>query len=196
MLPMKTFAQKILLSSVLGFSVFLSAGALQAETAYVSDTLRVGLRPAPDSHVAPTGVIKTGMRLQVLENREGYVKVKTEEGVEGWVRDTYVISAPPAMIQLQGLQQRHNDLEGKFKKLDQDNQVLQEANRVLNQRLDQLSAERAKWQLSEARAALTEDEAGWVWWLLGFLLISGAGFYSGFSWYRYSVMKRLGGLRI
>ena len=193
---MKTFAQKKLLSSLLGLTILLSAGALQAETAYVSDTLRVGVRPAPDSHTAPTGVIKTGMRLQVLDSRDGYVRIKTEEGLEGWVRDTYVVKAPPAMIQLQTLQQGHNDLQGRFKKLEQDNQVLQQANLVLNQRLDQLSAERAKWQLSQARAALTENETSWIWWLLGFLLISGAGFYSGISWYRLSTMKRLGGLRI
>lgn len=193
---MKTDVQKILFSSLLGLSMFLTAGALQAETAYVSDTLRVGVRPAPDSHTAPTGVIKTGMRLQILDTSDDYVRIKTEEGLEGWVRDTYVVKTPPAMIRIQGLQHQHNELESKFKKLEEDNQILQEANRVLNQRLDQLSAERAKWQLSQARAALTENEASWVWWLLGFLLISGAGFYSGISWYRQSVMKRLGGLRI
>ena len=100
------------------------------------------------------------------------------------------------MVKLEALQQRQNKLQNEVKALRDDNQVLQEANRVLNQRLDQLSAERAKWQLSEARAALADQDTSWLWWLLGILMIAGAGFYSGISWYRQSVMKRLGGLRI
>lgn len=193
---MKTFLREKLLSTLLGATIFVSTGAVLAETAYVSDTLRVGVRPAPDSHAAPIGVIKTGMRLELLESTNDYVRVKTENDLEGWVRDTYVVNSPPAMIKLQALQQRHSKLQSKLKTLEENSQVLQEANRVLNQRLDQLSAERAKWQLSQARAALTDNEISWLWWLLGILMIVGAGFYSGISWYRQSVMKRLGGLRI
>lgn len=181
---------------MLGATIFVSAGAVLAETAYVSDTLRVGVRPAPDGHAAPTGVIKTGMRLKVLERRNDYVRVETEEGLEGWVKDTYIVKKPPAMITLQALQQRQGTLEGKLKTFEENKQVLQEANRALNERLDQLSAEREQWQLTQARATLGNKETSWFWWLLGVLMIAGAGFYSGVTWYRQSVMKRLGGLRV
>jgi SH3 domain protein len=193
---MKTSFRKKLLATLLGTTIFISAGTVIAETGYVSDTLRVGVRPAPDSHAAPTGVIKTGMRLKVLESRNGYVRVKTEEGLEGWVKDTYIVKEPPAMITLLALQQQHGTLESKLKILEENNQVLQEANRVLNQRLDQLSAERAQWQIAQARATLSNKEISWFWWLLGILVIAGAGFYSGITWYRQSVTKRLGGLRV
>jgi uncharacterized protein YgiM (DUF1202 family) len=193
---MKTSLRKKVISTLLGATIFVSAGTVLAETAYVSDTLRVGVRPSPDSHAAPTGVIKTGMRLEVLESSNGYVRIKTDDDLEGWVKDTYIVNNPPAIITLQALQQRQGTLEGKLKTLEENNQVLQEANRVLNQRLDQLSAERAQWQLTQARATLANKEASWFWWLIGILMIAGAGFYSGISWYRQSVMKRLGGLRV
>ena len=193
---MKILHRTKLIAIFLGATLFVSAGTVLAETGYVSDTLRVGLRPAPDSHAAPIGVIKTGMRLEVLESSNGYVRVKTEDELEGWVRDTYIVNNPPAMITLKALQQTQGTLEGKLKTLQENNQVLQEANRVLNQRLDQLSAERAQWQLSQARATLSNKETSWLWWLIGVLMIAGAGFYSGISWYRHTVMKRLGGLRV
>ena len=193
---MKTALRKNLICALLGATLFVSAGAVLAETAYVTDTLRVGVRPTPDSHATPTGVIKTGMRLQLLESSNGYVRIKTEDDLEGWVKDSYIVTTPPAMITLQKLQQQQGALEGKLKTLDENNQVLQEANRVLNQRLDQLSTERAQWQLSQARATLADKDVSWFWWMLGFLMIAGAGFYSGITWYRQSVMKRLGGLRV
>ena len=193
---MKTALRKNLICALLGATLFVSAGAVLAETAYVTDTLRVGVRPTPDSHATPTGVIKTGMHLQLLESSNGYVRIKTEDDLEGWVKDSYIVTTPPAMITLQKLQQQQGALESKLKTLDENNQVLQEANRVLNQRLDQLSTERAQWQLSQARATLADKDVSWFWWMLGFLMIAGAGFYSGITWYRQSVMKRLGGLRV
>lgn len=193
---MNTVLRNKLTSALLGTTIFISAGAALAETAYVTDTLRVGVRPTPDSHATPTGVVKTGMRLQLLESSNGYVRIKTEDDLEGWVKDSYIVTTPPAMITLQKLQQQQGTLEGKLKTLEENNQVLQEANRVLNQRLDQLSTERAQWQLSQARATLADKGDSWFWWLSGFLMIAGAGFYSGITWYRQSVMKRLGGLRV
>ena len=193
---MKSIFNTPLLASLFGAALLCFSGITLAETAYVSDTLRVGVRPAPDSQAAPIGVVKTGMRLKVLETSNGYVRIKTENELEGWVRENYIVKTPPAMIKIKALQQRQGTLEGKLKTLEENNQVLQEANRVLNTRVDQLSTERSQWQLAQARATLNSNEISWYWWLLGILILAGAGFYSGISWYRHLVMKRLGGLRI
>ena len=193
---MKNFFCKALLGPIFGAAFLCFSGSALAETAYVSDTLRVGVRPAPDSQAAPIGVVKTGMRLDVLENSNGFVRIKTENNLEGWVRENYVVKTPPAMIKIKTLQQRQGTLEGKLKTLEENNQVLQEANRVLNARVDQLSTERSQWQLAQARATLDSSNISWYWWLLGILIVAGAGFYSGISWYRHIVMKRLGGLRV
>lgn len=193
---MKSIFNKPLLASLFGAALFCFSGIALAETVYVSDTLRVGVRPAPDSQAAPIGVVKTGMRLKLLEASNGYVHIKTENDLEGWVRENYIVKTPPAMIRIKALQQKQGTLEDKLKTLQENNQVLQEANRVLNTRVDQLSTERSQWQLDQARATLNSNELGWYWWLLGVLVVAGAGFYSGISWYRHLVMKRLGGLRV
>lgn len=188
--------RKALTGASFGISLLLFSAITLAETAYISDTLRVGVRPAPDNQAAPIGVVKTGMRLELLETREGFVRIKTENEVEGWIRDNYVVKTPPAMIKLQKMQQRLGALESEFKNLEENNLVLQEANRVLNTRIDQLSTERSQMQLAQARATLTSRDVSWYWWLLAILTVAGAGFYSGISWYRQLVMKRLGGLRV
>ena len=193
---MESHLGKALIGTLFGTTVLLFSGALQAETAYVTDTLRVGVRPAPDNQLAPIAVVKTGMRFNVLESANGFVRIKSDDNLEGWIRDTYVVKTPPAMIKLQALQQRQGTLEGQLQTLKESNQVLQEANRVLNARIDQLSTERSQWQLEQARATLVSSEASWYWWLVGILMVAGAGFYSGISWYRQLVMKRLGGLRV
>ncbi|MDH3947692.1 MAG: TIGR04211 family SH3 domain-containing protein [Gammaproteobacteria bacterium] len=188
--------KKALMGTLFGTTVLLFSGTALAETAYVIDTLRVGVRPAPNNQAAPIGVVKTGMRLTVLETSNDFVRVKTDDELEGWIRKNYVVNTPPAMIKLQTLQQRHGTLESQLKTLEENNQVLQEANRVLNTRIDQLSTERSQWQLAQARATLGSSEVSWYWWLLGILILAGAGFYSGISWYRQLIMKRLGGLRV
>jgi len=193
---MKSLFNKALFDTFFSVSLLMFSGTALAETAYVSDTLRVGVRSAPDNQAAPIGVVKTGMHFNVLETTNGFVRIKTEDNLEGWIRKSYVVQTPPAMIKLQALQQQQGTLEGKLKTLEENNQVLQEANRVLNTRVDQLSTERSQWQLAQARATLGSSEIRWYWWLLGILIVAGAGFYSGISWYRLLIMKRLGGLRV
>lgn len=188
--------KKALLGAFFGTTVMLFSGVIQAEFAYVTDTLRVGIRPVPDNQAAPIGVVKTGMQFNVLETTNGFVRIKTDDGREGWISESYIVTAPPAMIKLQTLQLRQETLQARFKALEESNRVLQEANRVLNARVDQLSTERSQWQLTQAKATLVGTEVGWYWWLVGILMVACAGFYSGISWYRQLVMKRLGGLRV
>ena len=116
---MEFLFKKVHLAALFGSTVLLFSTVLQAETAYVTDTLRVGIRPAPDNQTAPIGVVKTGMQFKVLETIDGFVRIKTDSDLEGWIRDSYVVKDPPAMIKLEALQQQQGTLAIQLKGLEQ-----------------------------------------------------------------------------
>ena len=66
-------------------SFILLSTAVAADTAeyvYISDNLRVGVRTEPVSGMPPISVVFTGMRLQVHERLDGYVKITTEKAFQ------------------------------------------------------------------------------------------------------------------
>ncbi len=179
----------------------LAGHAVSAEQVYVSDTLRVGVRPEPDNRTAPVAVVLSGMRLEVLERREGYLRVRTEKGVTGWVREAYVVASPPATVRLAAMEARQAALAKRLAEAEAAAQALEKANQQLLQRVDSLTAERSRLIRQQARlqAAVPEPRpfrSTWMWWLLGITVVAAAGFFTGISWYRQSVMRRLGGLRV
>ncbi len=194
----KTKISSRLLSGVL---LLTMAGTVAAKSVYVNDTLRVGLRTEPSSGAAPVGVVKTGMKLELLERGEDYSQVRTEKGQTGWIKNIYVVDKLPAGIQLQKVQKKQAVLQAQVKELKESKTLLETANRALNEKVDTMSSERSRWQLEQARQqveldALSGSSNQWIWWLSGLLLTAGAGFFSGISWYRHSVTRRLGGLKI
>ncbi|MGE0079719.1 MAG: TIGR04211 family SH3 domain-containing protein [Thiohalomonadaceae bacterium] len=85
-----------------------------AETAYVDDTLRVGVRRNANSSETPLTVVTSGARLEVLERGERYWRVRTDDGVEGWVAASYVTTHPPARAQLEELQAENARLKAEL----------------------------------------------------------------------------------
>lgn len=53
---------------------------------YVNDSLRIGVRAEPNTSVAPQNVVITGMQLEVLEREGSYIKIRSDDGVEGWIK--------------------------------------------------------------------------------------------------------------
>ncbi len=193
--------RKPFLSGLCLLASLAGAEAVMAEQVYVSDTLRVGVRPEPDNRTSPVDVVLSGMRLEVLERREGYLRVRTEKGTTGWVREAYVVASPPATVRLQTLQTEQAALARRLAEAEAAAQALEKANRQLVRRVDDLTAERSRLIREQARlqAAVPEPRpfsATWMWWLLGIAAVATAGFFTGISWYRQSVMRRLGGLRV
>lgn len=177
---------------VLGHPVNVSA----AEFVYISDNLRVGVRKEPVSGVPPISVVFTGMRLKVHERVDGYVKITTDKGVEGWIKDIYVTKKAPAIIQLEAFRVKHEKLKKELAQGSNASAVIEKANLTLNDQLDELKAERREW--SKERAALIASqykETSWFWIIEIIVLIS-VSFGAGVLWYKTHVMKRLGGLRV
>lgn len=81
----------------------LAASTAFAETLYVTDKVTVGLRADVTPNAAVLGTVSTGTALEVLERNGAMVRVRTANGVEGWVEQTVLISQPPAAEQLKSL---------------------------------------------------------------------------------------------
>ena len=63
-----------------------------AETAYVTDSLRLGLHHAEDTSDSPFQNLVSGAALEVLERTPSYAHVRTAEGQEGWVKSAYLVA--------------------------------------------------------------------------------------------------------
>jgi len=78
---------------------------VQAETRYVTDTFEITLRSGPSGSHTIQRMIKSGTTLEVLERDpdNGYSKVRTTGGTEGWVLSRYLMGEPAARVQLESL---------------------------------------------------------------------------------------------
>ncbi len=172
------------------FLFMLGVSSVYAQTMYVSDALRVGVRSEPSGSVAPHHVIVTGDTVEVLESRGGYYRIRTGDGKEGWVRKRYLMKDKPARIVLEeaGLEQgKQTDLvEGLQNELGATREKIRELKRI-NEQL-----ERSR---SDTGDATLPDEMT-LWSVLGIVIAMAAclGFAAGLYWYRHRISRRLGGL--
>ncbi len=173
-----------------------SALGAQAETLYVVDMLRVGLRAEPVGQGAPLQVVSTGSALEVLERTEDYVKVRTVEGNEGWVGKAYLVKRPPARMRIKGVERSLKKAREELKKVQGGSEPLKEENEKLIVQVEELTGQNTEMNkaLGEVYAKKQQDAYilyGWagatiVLFLLGMLL--------GKMLYRKRVSRRFGGL--
>ena len=170
-----------------------------ADTVYVSDNLRVGVRAEADNTSAAHGVVVTGMQLDVLERANGFIKIRSENGVEGWIKDSYVTNDKPAKLELIAMQAEHVKLQNLLAKQDK---LLKDANAksaAFATELESLKASNV-----ELRSRLNETTKGkasqtnrtYIGYLMLLLVLAGGGFVAGVLWHRKQAMRRLGGLRV
>ena len=184
----------LLILSILSFAGGTSA--IAAEHVYISDNLRVGVRPEPASGIPPISVVFTGMRLEVHERTDGYIKITTDKGVTGWIKDIYVTEKAPAIIQLNTLRNKYNKLKEELSAGSDNSEILEKANLALSKQLEEIKLERREWSAERAKLmAIQYKESSWFW-IVEILVLVIASFVVGVFWYKAYVMKRLGGLRV
>ena len=87
----------------------LTAGAVDAEPAYVTDQLRLGVHEASDTSDRPFTNVSSGDRLDVLEETQYYARVTIPDGREGWVKKNYLLPDKPAVLMLAELEKQRDD---------------------------------------------------------------------------------------
>jgi SH3 domain protein len=178
-----------------------------AETAYVTDMLRLGLHHAEDTSDRAFRSLASGTELQVLERVPNYARVSTDDGQQGWVKSAYLVSDPPARLrvaemraELQHLRGRLGDAESalarsesQVRELRRQSEARDASSKAARDTLDRLQRENTAYEdrFERYRGSLPLS------WVAGALAVSLlAGFLAGLWFVDFRIRRRHGGFRI
>ncbi|WP_438970580.1 TIGR04211 family SH3 domain-containing protein [Methylophaga sp.] len=159
---MKKLISRTLIAALLCMPFF----AIAQTTRYVSDELEITMRNGQGVQFGIRKMLESGTRLDVLEtDPAGYSKVRTSEGVEGWVLTRYLSNTPSARDQLESSQQRVANLEleiAKYKEeistLSSQNSDVDTKNLTLKEKSQRLSKELDNLRRTASNAVALENE--------------------------------------
>ncbi|BBM00052.1 hypothetical protein GL2_01260 [Microbulbifer sp. GL-2] len=122
-----------------------------AETRYITDQLHVPMRSGKGNgfRILHRG-LPSGTELTVLEDAasDGWAKVRTPNGTEGWVRRQYLVSEPVAKLKLASaeanlarFEKMEGNLGGEVRRLEEENGQLSNSLSAAQQQAQELAAE-------------------------------------------------------
>ena len=87
-----------------------------AETMYVIDVIRVGLRPDQKADSKPLDVVPSGTPLEVLSRDRQFIRARSPDGKIGWIASSWLTDEVPPRKQLEQLQGEHARLQEELQK--------------------------------------------------------------------------------
>ena len=191
---------------IIGLLLVLPLAAI-ADTAYVTDNLRLGLHRAEDTSDRAFRFLESGQPMEVLSRDRNYANVRLPDGAEGWVKTAYLVDEKPAKLIVAETRAERDALATELEETRQ-------AFAGPAATIEGLEAEAAGLtaKLSEAEAQIAELQAendsfegmkqryrgsvplAWVAGAIGVCLV--AGFLIGLWWVDYRSRKRHGGIRL
>ena len=118
------------LAWALALTLVLAGAAMAEKNLYVGDRIQVVIRAAPQTESQMVDHIATGDLVGMLETADGWVKVRTPKGKEGWALARYFVESPPAFVRLRDMGPQGKNLATQMEEMRRDNDVLR---RSLNQ---------------------------------------------------------------
>jgi SH3 domain protein len=142
----------IVLALVLGL-----VSTAMAETLYVSDRLEIQMRTGKGTQFRILRMLPSGTALEILEvdQEDGYSRVRTPSGVEGWVLSRFLMQGRAARDQLADAEKKLARLELENRKLTGSLEDLQKTKGSIDTEREQLVKENRKLsqELEEIRRA-------------------------------------------
>jgi len=126
-----------------------------ADTRYVSDRLIISVRDGQGKDDAVLGYIKTGTSVDVLEEKKGYLRIKSENGLEGWVQVQYIISERPNSLLVEDLKSEINGLNKKIERFESNRGPLIEKSSSINES-DEAKIRELEQALSESQQMVSQ----------------------------------------
>jgi SH3 domain protein len=186
---------------------FMLPPAAIAETAYVTDNLRLGIHQAADTSDRPFRTLESGQEFEIISRDRNYANVRLPDGVEGYVKAAYLVFEKPAKLIVAETEAANAALR---QELEDTKAAFAAPAATIESLEQQLQASQAEATATAAQIAdLTEQLEGLrgrqdqfkysmpIKWVGGALLVCLlAGFLGGLWWIDRSSRKRHGGIRI
>ncbi len=178
-----------------------------AETAYVTDQLRLGLHRAADTSDRSFRTLESGQEMEVLSRDRNYANVQLPDGTIGYVKAAYLVDDKPAKLIVAESQAETARLQQELSRLQASFAQPAATIASLEQRLEETataltSSESQVVELQEQNDEFVDRYSAYKFslplkWVAGALLVTVlAGFLGGLWWTDYRSRKRHGGIRI
>ncbi len=92
--------------------------AAHADTQYVSDMLVLTIRDNPDKDANILGNVKTADSVEVLETGDRFMRIRTPEGLEGWVKKNFITAGKPKAIIIKEMKNEISQLRAKIEEFE------------------------------------------------------------------------------
>jgi SH3 domain protein len=181
--------------------------ATLAETAYVTDNLRLGLHQAADTSDRAFRTLESGQAVEILSRDRNYAHIQLPDGVQGYLKAAYLVFEKPAKLIVTETQAANDRL---VRELEDTKQAFAGPAATIDALENDVARHKAALVESSAKVEeLTEEndkfrrrQSGykhsmplpWVAGALGVSLL--AGFLLGLWLVDYRSRKRHGGIRI
>lgn len=134
----------VMLLSV-AFMVSASTTSVFADTRYVSDRLIISVRDGQIQNAAVLGYIETGAPVDILEEKEDFLKIRTADGIEGWVRAQYIVAEQPKALIIENLKNKITALNKELENLkngqDSTSNMLSKTKKMYQKKIEELEEE-------------------------------------------------------
>ncbi|MBT8081540.1 MAG: TIGR04211 family SH3 domain-containing protein [Gammaproteobacteria bacterium] len=192
-----------LIIAVLLFAPLLAA----AETAYVTDNLRLGLHRSADTSDRAFRFLDSGQAMEILTRDRLYANVRLPDGAQGWVKSAYLVDEKPAKLIVAETMAERDALATE---LEEARAAFAEPAATIEQLRNEASDLTARLETAQAEIAALREEGASVQrlkeqyrgsvpiaWVGGVILVCLVlGFLAAQWWVDYRSRKRHGGIRV
>lgn len=179
---------------------------------FVSDKLVLNVYSEPDQAGSRVATIETGDAVDELERAQGFVRIRLEDGREGWVGSNYLTGDAPAVVQLRDLQRQQKGASqtvdkkaaDEIARLKKESESLQAQVKELKTAAAATPAPTDDGVLEGASpapqrlAAVAPPSSGGSIWMWSLIVVAAAGlaYAAGYQSLARRIHKKFGGLRI
>jgi len=124
------------------------------EVMYVTDKLRLSLYKQPDSNSGIMKLLISGDELDILEKTGPYSKVRTTEGMIGWVKNGFLVSSMTSNLLLEQEVKKNKGLQQQLEKFGDTESLVKDYEDSINRMQADLDA--LKQQLTQRQTEIQD----------------------------------------